>query len=227
MSSPSPVRRLLGVGAALAFVTVGGLAACSSSGSDATADTSTTSSLPRVDGTSTTTDDTSTTDGEPTDTTEGSDRTTSTTEPVTSTTETNRPPEGDEAAYVEAMREYLEDDDDVFGQEAIDCMATDLVGLIGVDRFRAAGIDPVEAGDPFDELDIDIDTAEDMYEIVDDCSSGIREKMIEVFTADAGPGARPCLEKALTDAVVREVFVSAFQGVKPSDELITAVGACA
>lgn len=227
MSTPSPLRRLLGVGAALAFVAAGGLAACSTSGSDATPDTSTTSSLPRVDGTSTTTDDTTTTDGEPTDTTEGGDPTTSTTRVETSTTTTNRPPDGDEAAYIEAMRTYLEDDDDVFGQEAIDCMATDLVRLIGVDRFRAAGIDPADAGDPFDELDIDVDTAGDMYEVLDDCSGGIREKMIDVFAEDAGPGSEPCLEKALTDAVVREVFVSAFQGVEPSDELITAVGACA
>lgn len=229
MSFTTPTRRIVGAGAALLFLGVGGLAACSTSGSDGAGPTTTVA----VGGATTTAPD-----GEPTTTTlDDGGSTTTTEEPTTSTTEVRttttrdvRPPTGDDAAYVAGMRDYLADDGDLFDDDEIDCMAVGLVDAVGADRFRAAGVSPDDLDEPFEALGLDDATANEMYEIVDDCSGGMREAMVRSLVegpgASGGAEAKACIDRTLTEDLVREVFITLFRGEEPPDELRSALASC-
>lgn len=182
----SPTRRRVAAVVALA-VTLGGAVACSSDGDG--------------DSTATTTTTEATTDGTTVD--PGTDSSTST--PVEAGDAT-------EADYVAGMTASLGSSGEFTDDEKA-CMAEGLVDRIGYETWKEAGVAPgaLENGSPFEGLGLDAATAEELYGILDDCSGGLYEASVTSILA-GDESKRACVEEALTEEQLKQVFIAAFQG---------------
>lgn len=210
--STSPLRRRrLAASVIVLALGLGGVAACSESGDDSAGGTTTT--VPTDGSTTTTDDDTTTTESEATTTTED-DVTTTTEDDITTTTEDGPDPSpgGDEQAYVDAMVESLESD---FDETTTLCVSEGLVAEIGVDRFESAGVSPedIADGDPFVDLGLDEGTAENLYDVMDDCTGGL----LDVILADLDAETADCVKNAVSEEDIRQVFLDLFQGIDGTD----------
>jgi hypothetical protein len=115
-----------------------------------------------------------------------------------------------------------------------DCLATNIVAIVGAERFAAAGITPeaFAANPDLAPTGIDRAEAEQLYDVFAGCGLDYAAATIEgmaLETADPA-AARACLEDVLDEAVVREMAVSALLGIVDEspevDEAIAAMTAC-
>ena len=58
---------------------------------------------------------------------------------------------------------------------------------------------------------LDAATAEELYGILDDCSGGLYEASVTSILA-GDESKRACVEEALTEEQLKQVFIAAFQG---------------
>ncbi|MBX3313485.1 MAG: hypothetical protein KF906_04115 [Actinobacteria bacterium] len=182
----SPTRRRIVAAVAVLAVSVGAVG-CSSDDSGSSATTTSTTAA--------------TSDGTTVD--PGSDSSTTAVTDVASATE---------ADYVAGMTASLGSSGQ-FTDEEKACMAEGLVGEIGYEAWKDAGVAPSELANdnPFAELGLDTAEAEKLYTILDDCAGGLYEASVDSILG-GDESKRACVEDALTEEQLKQVFIDAFQG---------------
>lgn len=191
------------------------LAACGASGSDDAASSTTT------DG------------GDATTTTGGDDdpTPTPTTEDTPDTTEGGGEP-GDRQAYLDAfVMDFDDEDEPIFEQGQVDCLAEKYLDVIGLDNLVEAGVTPEEYGEGDDfpeELGLDEDTANELYDQFGECDIDIKEIFVDLFSGFSPEPLtdeqKACIDDTLTEDRLRESFVADLldledDGSDPFDEL--------
>lgn len=198
MSRVSAPRSLLG---ALLATTVF-LGACSTSGSDEA--TPTTEATGEASTTTVSDDPTPTTDAP-----------TPTTEDVPDTTGGGET--GDRQAYLDAFAKGFQEegDEQFFSAGQVDCLGEGFLDVIGVDTLVDAGVTPEEfgEGDGFsEELGLDEDQANDLYDQFEGCGIDLKEIFVDTFTSFSpqplGDEELACIDDVLTDERIRDSFVS-------------------
>ena len=98
-----------------------------------------------------------------------------------------------------------------------DCLATNIVAIVGVERFAAAGVTPeaFAANPDLAPMGIERSEAEDLFDVFAGCGLDYAAATIEGMALQSPDpaAARACLEDALDDAIVREMAVAAILGV--------------
>lgn len=219
MTFPRPVARRAGR-ALLAVLLVTSIAACSSDdGSEGGGDGSTTTEAPTV-----TTDDLGS--DEVTTDDLGSDDLGSDDLGSDDVTTDDAPVGEDEQAYVDALVATFEEDesDELYTEDQVTCLAEGFVDIIGVDALQSAGLSPQEFAedgidDVPDELGVDDEKANAMYDTFADCDIDLQELFAstaggEELTADE----QACLDDLLTDDNLRASFVASFTGDELEDD---------
>ena len=115
-----------------------------------------------------------------------------------------------------------------------DCLATNIVAIVGAERFAAAGITPeaFAANPDLATTGIERSEAEQLYDVFAGCGLDYAAATIEGMALEAADpaAARACLEDALDDAIVRAMAVAAILGIVDEspevDEAIAAMTAC-
>ena len=116
-----------------------------------------------------------------------------------------------------------------------DCVASNVVAIVGLDRFEQAGITPDEfaAVPDLSATGIDRGDAEAIYDVFAGCGLDYRASTIDSIVLEAADPAtaRACVEEVLDAATVRELAIAALLDlVSESQELseaLVAVRACA
>jgi hypothetical protein len=115
-----------------------------------------------------------------------------------------------------------------------DCLATNIVAIVGAERLAAAGITPESfaANPDLAPTGIDRGEAEQLYDVFAGCGLDYAAATIEAMALETSDPAatRACLEDALDEAVVREMAVAALLGIVDEspevEEAIAAMTAC-
>lgn len=103
------------------------------------------------------------------------------------------------------------------GRGDSDCIGDGMVDEIGVDRLKASGMltEGLEIKDNLSVLKMTEDEAEDTTDVLAECTD-IAAMMKDVIDNDDGEPlpkkVRACIDKELTEANLRPVFVAVFQG---------------
>jgi hypothetical protein len=147
----------------------------------------------------------------------------------------------DADAYIEAVAESMSDDQEEFGldEEAVTCMATVVVDLVGTDALTTAGVTPEDFADAgsFAALDVELpdDATARLSEGFAECD--ITDLMVDVVVEQLATGAggelpseaSTCLEEALDRQGLLDAVAVGF--IEGSDEeiqtlLFDTVAAC-
>lgn len=177
---------------ALTLATALLLGACSSDGSDGTAPTTT-----EAEGATPTTapegDEPTTT----ADTTDGGGET------------------GDRQAYLDAFVENFDPDGEVFELSQVECLAEGYLDVIGLENLVDAGVTPedyAQGSDFPDEVGLDEDKANAIYDQFDACDIDLKEVFlgaIEMFSEEPlTDEQQSCADDVLTDEKLRASFVA-------------------
>jgi hypothetical protein len=114
------------------------------------------------------------------------------------------------------------------------CIATNVVAIIGADRFTAAGITPESFGANPDLAPVGLERSEagEIYDVFAGCGVDYAAATIESIALEAADpdAARDCLDDVLDEAIVREMAIAALLGVGEESpevsEAASAIGAC-
>lgn len=130
--------------------------------------------------------------------------------------------------YVDALVTSFSDDDDSveFEEAQKECVGARFVDIIGVDRFKAAGVTPedlVAADDSmeFTELDLSTDEGYKLYDSFGDCGINFRDLMLEELSSEEGmtDAAKDCLADLFTNDTMRDFMaISMVKGEDAFDE---------
>ena len=94
-----------------------------------------------------------------------------------------------------------------------DCVASNVVAIVGLERFEQAGITPDEfaAAPDLSSTGIDRGDAEAIYDVFEGCGLDYRASTIDAIVLEAADpsGARGCVEEVLDAATVRELAIAA------------------
>jgi hypothetical protein len=227
MRTPRPIAIAL-----VSLALLAGAAACGSEDGSEGADPTTTTTAERA----------TTTDGEP----DPVDGTTTTTaeedgdDPVDGTTTTedvtdDDAGDADRQAYVDALKGWLgEDSGEVLQEDQVDCVSEGFVDVLGVDELKGAGINPEELaesdGTEFpDELGIDEDKANEMFDIFGACDIDFASIFKDLFRAGGELTAEQesCIDDLLTDENLRRSLVAEILGEDLADDPLDDIDACA
>lgn len=115
-----------------------------------------------------------------------------------------------------------------------DCLATNIVAIVGAERFAAAGVTPeaFAANPDLAPMGIDRDEAEQLYDVFAGCGLDYAAATIEGMALESADpdAARACLEDVLDESIVRQMAVSALLGAVDESpevtEALTAATAC-
>lgn len=115
--------------------------------------------------------------------------------------------------YAEALATSLTEDGSPISESDARCTADGMVDAIGVDQLEEVG--PPEdfaAGDgAVDDLELSEAEATGVYQAIDDCM-GAKDFVLSSFAADMSDEAVACVDENLSDELVKDFFVSMFQG---------------
>ena len=114
------------------------------------------------------------------------------------------------------------------------CLATNVVAIIGAERLAASGLTPEQFGTDPDLTAVGIvrSDAEAIYDVFAGCGLDYRAAIIDGILLEAADvdGVRPCVEDVLDDAIVRELAIAALLGgvddSPETSEALAALQAC-
>lgn len=133
-----------------------------------------------------------------------------------STTEATGDEAGDRQAYLDAFTKGFQDEEEqVFDSGQVDCLAERYLDTIGLDNLVDAGVTPEEYGDGNDfpeEVGLDEDKANELYDQFGACDIDLKEIFIDVFARFSPEPLtdeqRSCIDDALTEEKLRRSFVA-------------------
>lgn len=159
------------------------------------------------------------------------EETTTTAEEATTTTRdestTTSEPDGDAAAYAEALATGLssgdaEDGDLILSSDEAECVAPDWIDIIGVETLTDADVTPGDLEDPdyqFADLGLDTDTGGEMIDAFGTCDVDIIDEFYETLSAGLDDEQVACLTEELGDDQAREFLIEALVQIDLSVEL--------
>lgn len=216
MRTPRPIALAL-----VSLALVAGAAACSSDDGSDGADTTTTTE--EAAATTTTGGDDSVPDDEDDETT-------------TTASEADLG-DADRDAYVAALAgSFGEDTDGIFEDGQIECLSEGFVDVLGVDNLKEAGIAPdalaeTNGSDFPEELGVDEEKANQMFDVYEDCDVDFGAVFKEVFGGLVGPEGlsaedEACIDELLTSDNLRRSLVADILGEDLEDDPLDEVENC-
>jgi hypothetical protein len=121
--------------------------------------------------------------------------------------------------YVDAMIESFDDappDELQIDREQAQCLAPRWVEAIGVDRLKAAGIEPQDFSEQGDvdltKVGLSEDDGNAMYDAFGECDIDVETVFVESFSAerDVSEEDKDCLADAMSDDLLRRIMVTTF-----------------
>ncbi len=138
---------------------------------------------------------------------------------------------GSDDPYVQALSQSMREDDDSdlpLDDEQADCLAPRFVEVLDPARLEEAGVTPeqlAESDDVITQLGLTEEEGGEMYDALGECDLDVRALFLEGMTEDSNLSdeARDCLEGAISDDFLRQLFAITFsQGedaLEGNDEL--------
>lgn len=143
--------------------------------------------------------------------------------------------DADRQAYVDALSaSFGEGSEDLFEDGQIECLSEGFVDVLGVDNIKEAGLSPEDLADTDgsdfpDELGVDEDKANAMFDVYEDCEVDFSSIFKELFGGLSGGLSaedEACIDDLLTPENLRRSLVADILGEELDDDPLDEVENC-